>query len=63
MTGKSIGITSGANIKTVMSKFHISDTGDCGNDVIHNNIPVPEFTSILIPIGLVVGAVALLRRR
>ena len=63
MTGKSIGITSGANIKTVMSKFHISDTGDCGNDVIHNNIPVSEFSSILIPIGLVVGAVALLRRR
>ncbi len=64
MSGKSIGVTSGANVKTVLSKFHISDTGDCGNDIITtDNISVPEFPSILIPIGLAVGFVAILRRR
>lgn len=63
LSGKSIGITTGASIKSVITKFHITSTGDCGNDLIEDGISISEFLSILIPAGIAIGLVCYFRRK
>jgi len=63
LSGQSIGITTGASIKTVISKFHITSTGDCGNDLVEDGISISEFLSILIPTGIAIGLVYCFRRK
>jgi len=58
MSGKSLG----DNVRTVLSKFHIANTGDCGNDFTPD-FPIAEFLTILIPAGVVIGSVYYFRKR
>ena len=52
----------GDNVRTVLSKFHIANTGDCGNDFTPD-FPIAEFLTILIPAGVVIGSVYYFRKR
>jgi len=52
----------GDNAKTVLSKFKIANTGDCGNDFTPD-FPISEFLTILIPTGIAIGLVYYFRRR
>jgi|Deesub1362B_J571_1020462.scaffolds.fasta_scaffold00468_18 hypothetical protein len=50
MAGKTL--TSGKNGQG--SKFHYSEAS-CGNDIIEQKIEIPEFSIILVPVGIVFG--------
>jgi len=51
MSGKTLGGTP----RAVLSKFHIANTGECGNDFTPQ-FPISEFLSILIPAGILLGS-------